>query len=167
MTAYDYDPETQRYSLRPDTVDALLVMRDELDRAQGLIVPDTVFPDIAALGPQQNAPVSAIGGIKHDAGKPRLSLIPRAALEAEARVMGFGANKYGTFNWKKGLAYSRLLDAALRHVHAFVDGENDDPESGLNHLAHARANLAMLLDQLHSGAGEDDRYKADAGSANR
>ncbi len=99
------------------------------------------------------------GGRKDDTGKARVSLIPRAALEAEAAVMGFGAKKYATWQWKSGFAYSRLLDASLRHIIAFADGEDNDPESGLSHLAHARASLAMLLDQLKTGAGEDDRCK--------
>jgi hypothetical protein len=98
------------------------------------------------------------GGIKHDSEKPKLSLIPRAALEEEARVFEFGANKYGRDNYKKGMAYSRLIDAALRHIIAFSDGENLDAESSLSHLGHARCCLAMLLYYINNNVGKDDRY---------
>lgn len=82
--------------------------------------------------------------MKNDAGKPPISLIPRKAIEDEAVVFGFGAGKYGVNNWRKGLSYRRLVDAALRHVLAFAAGEDLDLESNLPHLAHARACLAML-----------------------
>lgn len=99
------------------------------------------------------------GGTKHDDGKPQISLIPRVALEAEARVFGFGAKKYSRFNFKKGFKYSRLIDAALRHIVAFNDGEDLDPETKESHLAHARCCLSMLLDTIDLGTSEDDRFK--------
>jgi len=102
------------------------------------------------------------GGTKHDSGKAPLSLIPRVALEAEAQVMGFGAKKYGRHNYKQGFEYSRLLDAALRHIHAFNDGEDNDPESGISHLAHARCCLSMLLECINIGTATDDRFKKDS-----
>ena len=98
-------------------------------------------------------------GVKHDEGKAPLSLIPTCALAAEARAMGFGAKKYGRFNYRGGMDWSRLIDASLRHITAFNAGENDDSESGLPHLAHARACLGMLLDYIENNLGTDDRYK--------
>jgi hypothetical protein len=38
--------------------------------------------------------------------------------------------------------------------------EDNDPESGLNHLAHALANIAMLLDLVLMSKGQDDRNPA-------
>lgn len=102
------------------------------------------------------------GGTKHDTGKPSLSLIPRVALEAEARVFGLGAVKYERFNFKKGFKYSRLIDAALRHIIAFNDGEDLDLETKESHLAHARCCLAMLLDTISLGTAEDDRFKKES-----
>ncbi len=99
------------------------------------------------------------GGTKHDNGKPQLSLIPYSALEQEAKVMGFGAKKYSRHNYKKGFDYSRLIDAALRHVSQFNDGEDTDPESGESHLAHARCCLGMLIECIRLGTAKDDRYK--------
>lgn len=98
-------------------------------------------------------------GVKYDEGKAPLSLIPTCALVAEARVMGFGAKKYGRFNYRGGMDWSRLIDASLRHITAFSDGEDNDPESGLSHLAHARSCLGMLLDYVENNLGTDDRCK--------
>jgi hypothetical protein len=84
-------------------------------------------------------------------------MIPRTALEQEANIFYFGAKKYGRDNYKNGMKWTRLVDACLRHVIAFADGENTDPESGQSHLAHARCCLAMLLYYENKQVGEDDR----------
>lgn len=99
------------------------------------------------------------------ARKPPLHLIPPAAEIAEAVVMGLGARKYGPYNWRsanvKALVY---VAAARRHLAQWLDGENDDPESGVSHLAHARACLGILLDALATGHLVDDRPPAGAAS---
>ena len=97
--------------------------------------------------------------VKFDAGKPPLALISRIALEEEAKVMAYGVGKYGTHNWRSGMDFSRLMDAALRHVYAFADGEDLDKETGLSHLAHARCCLAFLLEYQGVRIGTDDRFK--------
>lgn len=38
-------------------------------------------------------------GIKYDAGKPRLDLLPPKAILAIGEVMTYGAAKYGANNW--------------------------------------------------------------------
>ena len=96
--------------------------------------------------------------VKFDACKPPLGLISRTALEEEAKVMAFGAQKYGRDNWRAGMDFSRLVDAALRHVYAFADGEDNDKETGLSHLAHARCCMAFLLEFEGKSLGKDDRF---------
>ena len=96
--------------------------------------------------------------IKHDDGKPRLDLLDRCFLEETARVLGFGADKYAPHNYKKGLAYTRLIAAAMRHIVAFNDGEDIDPESGLSHLAHAACCLQFLMWMKKNRTDMDDRY---------
>lgn len=93
---------------------------------------------------------------KYNSNKPPLSWLPMVALENEAHVMAFGAKKYDKDNWKKGLPHSFLLDAALRHIYKFSNGERLDSESGLSHLAHARCNLGFLEYYLENGLGEED-----------
>lgn len=85
-------------------------------------------------------------GTKHDLGKPRMDLLPIAALREESKVLTFGASKYSANNWRNGIEYSRLLAATMRHLTSFVNCETMDDESGLSHLAHARCCLGFLLE---------------------
>lgn len=95
---------------------------------------------------------------KHDAGKAQLDLVPRELEAAAARAFGFGVKKYARGAWLKGgLTQGRLLAALKRHVAAYNDREDNDPESGLCHLDHAAACLAMLLATRERGLGDDDR----------
>lgn len=105
------------------------------------------------------------GGLKYDNGKPPMSLIDRGALEQIAQVLAFGAQKYAAHNWRQGIAYSRLLDAALRHLYAFADGEDLDPESGLSHIAHAGCCIVFLLGMMDAHPELDDRHKEVANAA--
>lgn len=97
------------------------------------------------------------GAIKFDGNKPRMELLPPEALEEIALVLNFGASKYQEHNWRKGMAYSRLLGAALRHIVAYIGGEDKDPESGLSHLAHAGCCIMFLLTYEKKNLGNDDR----------
>ena len=96
-------------------------------------------------------------GIKHDAGKPRMDLLPFEALEAVAHVLTFGAKKYDPWNWYKGMDHSRLIAATLRHISADQQGENTDAESGLDHLAHAICDLMFVYTLRKRSKGKDDR----------
>lgn len=85
-----------------------------------------------------------------------------AAFEAEVlKVRDFGAIKYSADNWKLGFSYKRGLNAALRHLNAFIGGEALDSESGLSHLAHAGCSLEHVIwtyDRLPREKW-DDRFK--------
>jgi len=96
---------------------------------------------------------------KDDTGKPKISLIPKVALWGMAQAFTYGANKYGKWNYKNGMEYTRLADAAYRHLSQFMDGQNIDEESGNNHLFHALASIAMLADMQENHPEMDDRYK--------
>lgn len=84
-------------------------------------------------------------GLKFDAGKTRYDLVPADGLDLIAQVLTFGAKKYGDRNWENGMAFGRLFGASMRHCWAWFRGEQNDPESGLPHLAHAATCLLMLL----------------------
>ena len=98
---------------------------------------------------------------KDDYGKPPLNLLDRYSLEQVASVLAFGAEKYHAHNWRGGVASSRLSAAALRHIFAWLDGENLDTESGLSHLAHAQCCLMFLLRLVKDKPELDDRYKGE------
>ena len=101
------------------------------------------------------------GGVKHDLGKNPLDLLPFGALEDVGRVLEFGARKYSAWNWSKGMMYSRLIAAALRHIFSFAKGEDKDPETGISHIAHALCCLLFLQEYINRGKQFkqfDDRY---------
>ena len=84
-------------------------------------------------------------GLKFDTGKIRMALIDPEFVKGLAEVMTFGANKYSDNSWQAlENAESRYKDALLRHIYAYLSGEENDQESGLSHLKHASANLMFL-----------------------
>jgi hypothetical protein len=97
--------------------------------------------------------------LKKDAGKAPLGLLPSQPLTEIAKVLAFGAKKYEPHGWRKGMDWSRLYDAALRHLLAFKEGEDRDPESGELHLAHLGCCVLFLLEHQTKNLGKDDRYK--------
>lgn len=96
-------------------------------------------------------------GMKFDDTKPPLELISPLALDELAKVLGFGAKKYEPYNWAKGIRYTRVLGAILRHVFAYLRGESKDPESGLSHIAHAMCGCMFLLHYEKMRPEFDDR----------
>lgn len=101
------------------------------------------------------------GGTKHDGEKIQLDLLSPRWVVGVGSVLTFGAKKYAAHNWRKGIALSRLLGACLRHVFAFIGGEDRDAESGLSHLYHASCCL-MFASELHETRPDlDDRYKGE------
>lgn len=97
-------------------------------------------------------------GKKFDSGKADLSLNPKIAQEEMAFAFMLGEKKYGRFNFYKGLESHRLISAAMRHLNAWNEGENLDPESGRSHLGHALACIAMILKTQELGSLRDTRY---------
>ena len=99
-----------------------------------------------------------LSAAKYDTGKPRMDLLDPLALEQLARVLTFGAEKYEANNWRKGMKWSRIQASLLRHIAAFMDGQDMDPETGLPHIAHAMCNCMFLLRYMEDHREGDDRY---------
>jgi len=92
------------------------------------------------------------------AKKISLTKIPSTALLHEAQAMMNGADKYGSYNWRaKSVLASIYVDAALRHLLSWFEGQEVAEDSGVHHLGHARACLGILLDALETGNLVDDR----------
>ncbi|KKN48575.1 hypothetical protein LCGC14_0651620 [marine sediment metagenome] len=90
--------------------------------------------------------------------KVSLSKVPTAAIIYEALAMVDGAKKYGPFNWRKNKVIASIyVDACLRHVGSWFDGEEIATDSLVHHLGHARACLGILIDALETGNLDDDR----------
>lgn len=89
---------------------------------------------------------SIISGRKDDQGKLRYDLLDPQPIEDLVRVLTAGAAKYGDSNWKQvENAENRYYAAMLRHVQAWRQGEKQDKEDGLPHLAHAMCCLMFLM----------------------
>jgi hypothetical protein len=97
--------------------------------------------------------------IKDGKVKPILTLIPQLALEDIAAVFMYGAAKYGEYNFSKGGPNTDYINASLRHINKYMLNEDMDDESGLSHLAHAIANLMMILDNTKNNTNIDKRNK--------
>lgn len=126
----------------------------ETDVARRLGKPVLAYPDLEPV--ERTGEVRLVnaktGGAKGT--KPqRMELLPYGALQRVAEVYAFGAEKYEAHNWRKGYAWSLSFGAMQRHLAAFWEGEERDPESGLSHLAHAAFHVLGLLH-----FAEHDRY---------
>ena len=95
-------------------------------------------------------------GQKFDQDKIRMELLAPEGLEGIAEVLTFGSKKYGDRNWEKGIEYSRVFGAIMRHLWAWWKGEKLDPETGLSHLSHAACGLMFLQTYETRGMTELD-----------
>lgn len=83
---------------------------------------------------------------KHDTGKPRPTLVPTSLIRAVTAIREYGCQKYhDPENWRK-VEPQRYRDALYRHWLAYLEGEVDDPESGLPHIWHCACNIAFLIE---------------------
>lgn len=87
-----------------------------------------------------------------------LHLWPTTATALGSLALLDGALKYGRSNFRAvGVRASIYYDAAIRHLQAWFEGEDCDPDSGLSHLGHALACLGILVDAGAAGKLTDDR----------
>lgn len=99
-------------------------------------------------------------GKRYNEGKLRWDLVPYHSFQEVVRVFTFGATKYDPWNWYKGLNFSNSFASGMRHRLAWWNGESNDKESGINHLAHSIWNdLANLTFELEGRNHLDDRIK--------
>lgn len=99
-------------------------------------------------------PKDAIGSSK----VPLFARLPRRVLGELALALLEGARKYGGFNWRvSGVRASVYMDALDRHLSAWWEGQDLDPDSGLSHVTKAIACLTVLRDSMLQGNFQDDR----------
>lgn len=85
--------------------------------------------------------------IKADAGKPKLTLVPRQIIFDIAETREYGYKKYGNSESWKEVEVERYRDAAFRHFMAYLDEpQGVDAESGIKHLKHLACNIAFLCE---------------------
>jgi hypothetical protein len=97
--------------------------------------------------------------LKAAEAKPRLDLLSGIALDEMGMVLRMGSEKYADNLWRTNpTVWSARIGSVLRHVFAFNDGEDNDPESGHSHLTHAMVQLMFLLEYTHTNTSKDDRW---------
>ena len=96
-------------------------------------------------------------GIKYDENKLPWHLVPWDSVEEMVKVLQYGARKYEPRNWERGMDWHRPWAATIRHLVAWWQGEDIDPESGMLHLACAMCNIAFLIAYTLRGVGTDTR----------
>ncbi len=101
----------------------------------------------------------AANGARHNEGKPRWGLLPWDGLLTCVQVLEAGARKYADRNWERGLQWVETSECLIRHLTAWLQGEDRDDESGLDHTAHVLCNALFLATMVVRGHGEDNRPK--------
>jgi hypothetical protein len=90
--------------------------------------------------------------------KVPLHCIPCGPLLELGLGMMEGGRKYGAHNYREmGVKASVYYDAAMRHLIAWWEGEDIDPDSGLHHVSKAMTALLVLRDSMLMGNHVDDR----------
>lgn len=79
--------------------------------------------------------------LRFNEGKLRWDYVHFASLAPMVRVLEYGAIKYAPMNWQKPPNDPKQhLTSMMRHLTALLDGETNDPESGLPHIGHIMCN---------------------------
>lgn len=97
-------------------------------------------------------------GMRFNTGKAELHQVPTSLKFAVAKVLMYGEQKYAKGNWRLGMKWTTASDCLERHMASWLDGEDLDDESGLPHLYHAAANIAMLIEYSETCKDLDDRH---------
>ena len=101
--------------------------------------------------------------LRFNQGKPKCGYIlhyPKVA-EVIARILEVGEVKYEPFNWKKGgNSDFSYLNATMRHLFKFVNGDEFDEEFGTSHLGHAIWNLMTMFELNDHECMDKDKFNS-------
>jgi hypothetical protein len=90
--------------------------------------------------------------------KVPMSTLPAPVAAELGLALMEGARKYGRHNYRvSGVLASVYYDALMRHIMAWWEGEDIDPDSGLSHVTKAMSTLVVLRDAMINGNLKDDR----------
>lgn len=104
----------------------------------------TAKKELAVCDEKVNASIIKSIGSRFNTGKTQWGLVDFESLEGMVKVLEFGANKYGIDNWQKGLTTISIIESMLRHIFAFMKGNDIDSESKLPHTDHIMCNAMFL-----------------------
>ena len=90
--------------------------------------------------------------------KAPMSTVPANVMAEVGVAMLEGAVKYGRHNYRvTGVRNSVYYDGTMRHLMAWWEGEDLDPDSGVSHITKAIASLVVLRDAMLNDMATDDR----------
>lgn len=87
---------------------------------------------------------------KSDSGKLPIHMVPMEIVKNIAAIRQYGFEKYNAPNNWVLVEKTRYVDAMLRHIISYLEGEINDPESGLPHLWHAACNMSFICEMEKS-----------------
>ena len=111
-------------------------------------------PRVKEINVKESNPKDSIG-----VRKVPYSTLPTPVLAECGVALLEGAIKYGRHNYREiGVRASVYYDATVaRHLAAWWEGEDTDPDSGISHITKAIASLMVLRDAQIRGKMVDDR----------
>lgn len=71
-----------------------------------------------------------------DCANVRYDLITPIGLRRVAEAYAEGSEKYGDYNWEKGMPIAEMLNHAVAHIYNYLAGDRSE-----DHLGHAAWNL--------------------------
>jgi hypothetical protein len=121
----------------------------------------------------RNAFYDSTRAIRHDQNKPHMDLLSPIAMFGTAQVLTKGLEKYPGSQWKKGMAWSKVIASLLRHAFKFMAGEDLDYDpkcvgcqnksckehTGLPHIDCMAVNVMFLQEYYRKHKNLDDRIK--------
>lgn len=114
---------------------------------------DVIYGDSPTALKTPPNPKDAIGS-----HKVPFSVIPCPVLAEMALGMAEGGCKYGKWNWRAiEIEAEAYYNAAQRHLMAWWEGEDIDPDSGLNHVTKVLTTLTVLRDAMLQDKWHDNR----------
>ena len=131
----NYIPERERGDTNPTIVEVLA-------REEQLAAEDSRLE--LASRPSKTEGTTAkfgTGAVRSDAVESfRYDLISPIGLREVARTCAEGAEKYGDWNWEKGMPVHDLLNHAISHLYTYLAGDRSEP-----HLGHAAWNVLAAI----------------------
>ena len=136
-----------------DDFEKALIERDKAFKIEGHWTQEQIDSAMVSMA---NSP-QVQQALRYNQGKTQWSLVDFDSLEGLVHVLEYGAKKYNKDNWKKGMPVTQVSESLMRHLFAFLRGEDIDPESGCRHISHVMCNTMFLEYILREKPHYDDR----------
>jgi hypothetical protein len=119
-----------------------------LEASRFIADPRLIAPVVLPKDPPAEVGIETLeNGARQSVLTERCDLLPPLATLAVARVMAYGAGKYGDRNWH-GIPLESHLNHLLRHLLHHLAGDATE-----DHLEHAACRAMMALEKRYMGAG--------------